>query len=415
MKVAIIGGGWAGLAAAVELTAGGAQVTLFEAGQTLGGRARSVSVQGQILDNGQHILLGAYRETLSLMQRVGVNPEHCLQRLPLTILDNAGFHLALPQLPAPFHLALGLITAKGIGFRDKIKAAWWMDRLKRQGFNLPADSTVSAWLDAGKQQGAIRRQLWEPLCLAALNTPAQRASAQIFANVLKDSLGSPHRSDTDFLIPKRPLGELLPEPAKIWLEAHGTKIHLSHRVNNLVGTTVDGERFDAVIVAVSPHHAPKLLPGSNPLTAFEPIATVYLQFDQAVQLPFPLVNLSSGIGQWTVDRGNGLIACVLSGHGTGNSSWETLNNAELVNVLCSELTVFGICQQPLWHKIIIEKRATFSCQPNLVRPTIKTTHPKVFQIGDHTWAKYPATLEGAVRSGLFAAQQLLNPDSAPPI
>ena len=412
MKVAVIGGGWAGLAAAVELTAGGAHVTLFDAGQTLGGRARSVSIQGQTLDNGQHILLGAYRETLSLMQRVGVNPEHCLQRLPLTILDNAGFHLALPNLPAPFHLALGLITAKGISTSNKIKAAWWMDQLKRRKFKLPADSTVSAWLDTGNQQGAIRHQLWEPLCLAALNTPAQRASAQIFANVLKDSLGSPHRSDTDFLIPKRPLGELLPEPAKTWLEAHGAKIHLSHRVKNLVGTAVDDEQFDAVIVAVAPQHAAKLLPDSNQLTQFEPIATVYLQFDQAVQLPFQVVNLA---GQWAIDRGNGLIACVLSGHSTGNPAWETLSKAELVNVLCSELTAFGICHQPLGHKIIIEKRATFSCQPNLVRPPIKTAHPNVFQIGDHTWAEYPATIEGAVRSGLFAAKQLLNLDSTLPI
>ncbi|HLO61704.1 MAG TPA: FAD-dependent oxidoreductase, partial [Azonexus sp.] len=95
MRVAVIGGGWAGIAAAVELTARGISTTLFEAGRVLGGRARSASVDGRVLDNGQHILLGAYRDTLALMRQVGADPDQLFDRRPLRVIDNADFELAL--------------------------------------------------------------------------------------------------------------------------------------------------------------------------------------------------------------------------------------------------------------------------------------------------------------------------------
>ena len=105
MKVAVIGGGWAGIAAAVELTAAGVDTTLFEAGRVLGGRARSVVIDGRTLDNGQHILLGAYRDTLALMRQVGADPEQLLDRRPLEVVDQAGFQLVLPKWPAPLNVA----------------------------------------------------------------------------------------------------------------------------------------------------------------------------------------------------------------------------------------------------------------------------------------------------------------------
>ena len=126
MKVAVIGGGWAGIAAAVELTAAGVDTTLFEAGRVPGGRARSVSIDGRKLDNGQHILLGAYRETLALMLQVGADPEQLLDRRPLQVVDETGFRLALPKWPAPLNVAWGLLTAKGVGWREKLATAWWM-------------------------------------------------------------------------------------------------------------------------------------------------------------------------------------------------------------------------------------------------------------------------------------------------
>lgn len=404
MKIAVIGGGWAGIAAAVELTAAGVDTTLFEAGRVLGGRARAVAVDGRVLDNGQHILLGAYRETLALMRRVGADPERLFDRRPLQVVDSDGFRLALPRLPAPLNVAWGLLAARGVGLPEKLRTALWMDRVKSRDFRLAAETTVAGWLDAAGQTGRLRRHLWEPLCLAALNTPAERASAQLFANVLRDSLGSPRRADTDLLLPRADFGRLLPEPAGRWLAAQGADLRLGTRVDRLQpagdGFSIAGEPYAAAIVATAPQHVAKLWPAIAPAYDFEPIATVYLQYAAATRLPFPLVNLAGNCGQWVVDRGNGLLACVLSGHG----DWEGLADAALAAALHREL---GIAESCTWHKVIREKRATFSARPHTPRPAAATGHPRLWLAGDYTWADYPATLEGAVRSGQRAARLAL--------
>jgi hydroxysqualene dehydroxylase len=396
MKVAVIGGGWAGIAAAVELTASGVATTLFEAGRVLGGRARAVTLDGQRLDNGQHILLGAYRETLELMRRVGADPEKLFERQPLHVIDNQGFQLALPKLPAPLNVAWGLLTAHGVGMGEKLRTALWMEGIKRRHFRLDQDISVARWLDEAGQTGKLRRHLWEPLCLAALNTTAENASAQLFANVLRDSLGSSQRESTDLLLPRVDLSQLLPEPAGRWLTAHGAKLQMSHRVRQLAprndGIDIDGEHFSAAILATAPQHLAALWPDAGTNSRFEPIATVYLKFGQKTALDFPLINLLGRHGQWVVDRSNSLLACVLSGHG----GWEALDDATLAASLADEL---GMDQPVQWHRVIREKRATFSARPNLPRPDFRTSNPRLFLAGDHTWLEYPATLEGAVRSG----------------
>ena len=405
MKVAVIGGGWAGIAAAVELTAAGADTTLYEAGRVLGGRARSINIAGRTLDNGQHILLGAYRETLALMRQVGANPETLFDRRPLQIIDNSGFRLALPMLPAPLNVAWGLLTAAGVGLGEKLRTAIWMDGIKRRRFQLPADITVAQWLDNDGQTGQLRRHLWEPLCLAALNLPAERASAQLFANVLRDSLGSARREDTDLLLPRAELGQLLPEPAANWLSSHGAKLQFGKRISHIApdqnGISIDGEIFSSAILATAPQHAAILWPELTINDDFEPIATVYLQFGPKISLAFPLLNLLGKHGQWVVDRSNGLLACVLSGHG----DWEALDDAALTASLEDEL---GFPEKAHWHRVVREKRATFSARPALHRPDCTTSNPRLFLAGDYTWADYPATLEGAVRSGRRAARMAIS-------
>lgn len=404
MKVAVIGGGWAGIAAAVELTSAGIDCTLFEAGRVLGGRARSVSLDGRRLDNGQHILLGAYSETLALMRRVGVDPERLFDRRPLQVVDNQGFCLKLPKLPAPLNVAWGLLCARGVGLREKLDTALWMEGIKRRRFQLGPDITVAQWLDEAGQTGKLRRHLWEPLCLAALNTPAQRASAQLFANVLRDSLGSAKRVDTDLLLPRVDLGQLLPEPAGCWLSTHGARLQLGTRIESMAvehsALTLAGETFSAAILATAPQHATRLWPAVNVRYDFEPIATVYLQFGPKIGLPFPLSNLMGKYGQWVVDRGDGLVACVLSGHG----DWEGLDDEALSAALQAEL---AFAEKAAWCKVIREKRATFSCTPGILRPPCTTSHPRLFLAGDYTWAEYPGSLEGAVRSGYRAARQII--------
>ena len=339
-----------------------------------------------------------------MMRQVGADPERLLERRPLQVHDHAGFHLALPPWPAPLNVAWGLLTARGAGWREKLATAWWMEGVKRRRFRLEEDLSVAQWLDAAGQTGALRRHLWEPLCLAALNIPAERASAQIFANVLRDSLGSSRRSDTDLLLPRTDLSQLFPEPASHWLRDNGATLRFGTRVSslsaNVDGIVIDGETYDSGIIATAPQHAKKLWPALACNFDYEPIVTVYLQFEAKTRLAFPLQKQSGKYGQWVVDRGDGLLACVLSGHG----DWEALNDSELATALQAEL---ALSSTATWQKVIRERRATFACRPGIARPDFMTADPRVILAGDYTWADYPATLEGAVRSGRRAAHTLL--------
>lgn len=427
MRVAVIGGGWAGLAAAVELVNAGVGVTVFEAARQLGGRARSVSAQGRRLDNGQHILVGAYREALRLMRVVGNDPDRLLRRMPLEIAFPGGqptpFRLRLPRLPAPWHLAAGLLATRGASLAEKVGAVRFMRSLQATDYRLGDDCTVAALLDRHDQHGNLRRYLWEPLCLAALNTAPEHASAQIFVNTLRDSLGS-DRAATDLLLPAADLDQLFPAAAASFIAAHGGEIRLSTRVDSIdAGLVVAGEPFDRVLLAVGPHQAAPLLAGhaeTRPLARlladyrWEPIGTVYCGYPPEVRLPLPMLGLaadaSDRFGQWAFDRGTlcgtaGVIAFVLSGSG----AWEAVDNRTLVAALHGELAAaLGTRLPPVvWHQVIRERRATFSCRPNLPRPAAASARAGLWLAGDYVCADYPATLEAAVRSGVAAARGIL--------
>ncbi len=427
MRVAVVGGGWAGLSAAVELLAAGAEVVLFEAARQLGGRARRVVVQGQPLDNGQHILSGAYGETLRLMQQVGVDPARLVHRVPLELSFPAGrekpFALRLPRLPAPWHLAVGLLTARGASLAEKLAAVRCLRCLQRVDYRLAADCSVAVLLDRHRQFGALRRYLWEPLCLAALNTVAEDASAQVFLKVLRDTVGGA-RAASDLLLPAADLDCLFPQAAAEFMRVRGGEIRLSTRVEQIAEPlSIAGEDFAAVVLAVGAPQAGALLAqqastaeAARMLAAyrFEPIATVYCAYPPHLRLPLPMLGLSAGqpgkVGQWVFDRGalcgtNGLLAFVLSGHG----AWEALDNQALAAALHAELAAALRCHlpAPAWVRVLRERRATFSCRPALPRPAAKTARRGLWLAGDYVCAEYPATLEAAVRSGVAAARGIL--------
>ncbi|MBE0622825.1 MAG: NAD(P)-binding protein, partial [Burkholderiales bacterium] len=201
VNVAVIGAGWAGMAAAVALAEAKTRVTVFEAARHLGGRARSVDIEGMALDNGQHILIGAYRETLRLMRAVGADPERLLLRQPLTIEYPGKFSLRAPRLPAPLHLLAGLLAASGLTWSERVAAVRFMTAMRRNAYRIHADMPVAELLARHDQSGALSRYLWEPLCISALNTPPAAASAQIFLNLFRDALDGA-RTNSDFLIPR---------------------------------------------------------------------------------------------------------------------------------------------------------------------------------------------------------------------
>lgn len=424
LRVAVIGAGWAGMAAAVTLIEQGARVVLFEASRQLGGRARRVTLDGADLDNGQHILVGAYSETLRLMQVVGVDPRVALLRLPLELRTASGFHLRVAPLPAPLHLAVGLLGARGLGFADRLRAARFMHGLRTARFRLLQDATVAALLANWRQSEVLRRLLWEPLCVSALNTPSDRASAQVFANVLRDTLGGA-RAASDLLLPRTDLGALFPEPAAGFVTRRGGEVRLGTPVRTL-DACADSIRLDAdpvpfarVIVACGPQHAAPLLTTDQRLSEVaqaidalehEPIYTVYLQYPEAVSLPFPMLGFTHGLLQWAFDRGalsghRGLVAGVLSASGRH----ESLTHPDLAAAIHGELAA-GLPRLPAprWTRVIAERRATFSCRPGLARPAIRTPVEQVLLAGDYTASDYPATLESAVRSGVAAARLALS-------
>jgi squalene-associated FAD-dependent desaturase len=420
MSVAIVGGGWAGLACAVELAAAGVPVCVFEAAKQLGGRARRVDIEGHALDNGQHILIGAYHETLRAMRLCGADPERLLQRLPLEIdYPRDGFRLRLPRLPAPFHLALGLLTARGCLPSEKWAAARLIRALRSQDYRLADDISVAALLDGDRQGRNIRRFLWEPLCLAALNTAPEHASARVFARVLRDTLDGA-RENSDLLLPRVDLGRVFPDAAARFITAHGGDIRLSARVAHIEWPlAIHGEKFGHVVIATAPRPAAALLrehAATQETVALleryrhEPIATVYLAYPGRLDLPSRMPGMPGPLGQWVFDRsppdgGDGIAACILSARG----AWSERDNASLATALHGELqeTLGRSLPEPVWQRVIRERYATFSCRPGLLRPSPETALPGLWLAGDHVCADYPATLEAAVRSGCDAARKIL--------
>lgn len=412
MRVAVIGGGWAGIAAAVRATEAGHAVSLKEMAPRLGGRARSVDLDGVELDNGQHILIGAYGRTLALMRTVGVEPDAGLRRLPLALVFPDGHGLRLPPgRPVPALLrAVARRNGWTIGERLALlrAATVWAAR----GFGAEPGWTVARL--AASLPPALRRDLIDPLCVAALNTPADAASAAVFLRVLRDALfGGPGASD--LLLPRVPLGRLLPEPAASWLARCGARVEVRRRVRTLVphgaGWAVDGEAADAVIIASTAHEAARLTREVAPAWSAEagafahaPIVTVYLRSD-GTRLPQPMTALHDGPrapAQFLFDHGAlgatpGLFAAVVSGAG----AWvERGLDATAAAVREQVVAAFGRQwrEPPVVRHTVAERRATFACVPQLHRPPAQIAE-RLWAAGDYVDGPYPSTLEGAVRAG----------------
>ena len=414
----IIGAGAGGLSAAARLVSAGRKVLLVESKNRLGGRASSEQIEGFTVDNGQHILVGAYTETLRLMRAVGANPDQLLRRTPLRFEFPGEFLLSAPSIPvpAPLHTAFALLLAKGLDWREKWAAIRLVQGLQAGQFRIEPDSTVTEWLDDNETPSRQRRFLWEPLCIAALNTPADRASAQVLANVVRDSLGGT-RAASDMLLPQVNLSALFPDPAAMYIRQRGGAVHIGHRVGSLrhagnAWLIDEAGPFAQVVLAVAPYHLGSLVPALVPRVAhfdWEPIVTSYFRYPESVRLPQPMLGVDTGLAQWLFDRGalcgqKGLIAAVISARGRHMD----LPTAELERGIHQEIAhLVPNPPAPLAVQTITEKRATFACVPNLQRPDAASGLPDLWLAGDYVAGDYPATLEGAVRSGIAAARGML--------
>jgi squalene-associated FAD-dependent desaturase len=439
MKIAIIGAGWAGMAAAVTATQAGHTATVLEAAQGIGGRARALkgilpNGHEVTLDNGQHILIGAYTDTLKLMQTVGVNPQTALLNQPMALLFPDGRGLQFPAWPTPLDALAGILGARGWSVADKASllrvALGW--QLKR--FQCAPLATVATLCQRCSPR--VLAELIEPLCVSALNTPAHRASGQVFLRVMQDALLGV-QGGSRLLLPRLDLSELFPSAAARWVTQRGGQIKQGARVKSvqlrgaqwqlaLAGEAdVEGAVFDAVILATSSTESARMLKGCARAApkniaekmqawattaqnlAFEAITTVYAWAPSAA-LPHPMLALRSVDGspgqavcpaQFVFDRGQlggppGLLAFVTSassGH----------RDALQAQVLMQAQTQLGLTLQAV--QTVVEKRATFACTPGLERPPALVV-PGLWACGDYVAGPYPATLEGAVRSGVSAVQ-----------
>ena len=440
-RIAVIGGGFAGCAAAIELARAGHAIELHEAGAAMGGRARTVVRDGLPLDNGQHLLLAAYRETLALATALHA-PRSPFTREPLAMQPLAGkqpnaLALRTLALPGSFAMLGAVLGARGLGWHERRSLIRWFARQKRSGFRCAVGATVAAILAAVPAR--VRDALWAPLCVAALNTPPERASGQVFLNVLRETFGAGGRA-ASLVTPRCGLPDLVPEQARAWLLARGHAVRTGTR-SHIVATDDDVVvvragaltlRADAVVVAVGPHQLAATFAqdviDANPriakaladvaLFTYEPITTVYLGYAAPLELPRGLTRLDDAPGQWLFDRRDilgragtsarplglrSLVSVVISTRGEHSE----LDHPALIAAVAAQLArLRPRWPAPAWSQTIEEKRATYACVPELARPRSGLLADRVYVCGDYTYADYPATLEAAVRSGLSAARAL---------
>ena len=437
-KVAVIGAGWAGCAAAAELAAQGVGVILLEASDELGGRARRLTLelagQRHVLDNGQHLLLGAYTDTAALLKQLNVALDTVVERRPFELRYPDGFRLQAARLPAPLHLAAALIAARGLAIEDRSALIRLLRTLKRSRWNIGTDRSITQWLCESAQTTQVVRRVWRPLALASLNTPLDRASAQIFVNVLRDSLGATGLA-SEMWLPRANLSALFPDAVERCVVARGGEVRRDARVDR-VERSEHNDRFrlllrnepervevDAVIYAAAPGHMKQILGRSNELSSIyealtrfehEPIYTVYLKYRPEIGIARGFVALLDDApkrryAQWVFDRGaldpsnRGVLAAVISSSGPHEA--ESLEN--VCQAVAQQLTEDLRLPAPVDARAIADRRATLAAVPHLHRPSNRTPLSGFVIAGDWTESGYPSTLETAVRSGRAAAHLLL--------
>jgi hydroxysqualene dehydroxylase len=470
--VAVVGAGWAGCAAAIELVERGRNILLLDAAPQAGGRARRQAIYFADgyeleLDNGQHLLIGAYVESLALIKKVG---GQAAIRNPLALLSENGIRLwasnsaVVKALPALAQRAAAFLTANGISFKDKIAVVKALATLQLRGWDKYCLSgsnqkenkanntfTVKHLLDALQQPQSIQQIFWNPLCIATMNTPAPQADGATFCRVLRDSLGSANIGSSDFITPTSNLGATFPDAAIEWIRSAGATVKLRYNVTSISHKDTGSgwlinDFFSAkqLVLAVPPPNASRLLKGlesvassahyqdlASKLNAFEylPIATVYL----AWEMPKTALNVKSNApaiymlsenrsarrpGQWLFSRGlHDCEAGVVEVAAVVVSAWDSsVSNEDLGEQIASQVATLQDANAPNCYKrkadfvkVIVEKRATLACTPQ--RPRLYPNSLRVaglFLAGDYCYPDYPATLEGAVRSGLQAAKLALD-------
>ena len=400
MRTAVVGGGLAGLSAALELADSGHEVTLYEARPTLGGAVQTLPKRDgdpePPPDNGQHIALGCFGEYLRFLDRIGESGSVRRQPLELTVIDEQGQTAEIKRSGS------ALLRYRHISLGERMKVVKALARWSPD----TRTATFGDELRARGQSDRAVERFWDVFIRPALNLRADEASAESGVFTVKTALlGS--RADSDLVLPARPLGEMHGEAAHRALDEAGANVETGARVSDL--GSLDAE---AVVVAVPPAESARLLGEPDPGFEDSPIVSVHLLFDRRV-LSQPLAALLGSPAHWVFDRG------LLTGHepergqyltvvSSGAPELEALRGRELVDLIAGSVTERLGPAELLWSRVSREPAATIAVRPGTEarRSGPRTSRPNVVRAGAWTGTGWPPTMEGAVRSGRAAARVL---------
>ena len=403
MKLAVVGGGLAGLSAALELVDAGADVTVYEARPTLGGAVQTLPERegdpDPPPDNGQHIALGCFTEYLRFLDRIGEGGSYLRTRLALPVVAEDGSVSSIkPSLPA-------LVSYAHLPLRDRLRIPVVTARCR--GAKAQSGETFGALLRRlGASDAAIER-FWDVFIRPALNLRTDEVDAQAGLFTVRTALLG-RRGNADLVLPRRPLGAMHGDAAGRTL---GDRVHLGERVESLDDLDADG-----VVLAVPARESARLLGEPAPELEDSPIVSVHLWFDRML-LATPLAALLGSDAHWAFDRG------ALTGHEPERGQYLTVVSSgvpellevrgrELVERIAGQLTARLGTAELLWSRVSREPYATIALRPGVARPGVETGRPDVVRAGAWTDTGWPATMESAVRSGRAAAQHVLSIVSA---
>jgi hydroxysqualene dehydroxylase len=406
VKVAVVGGGLAGLAAALDLADAGHEVTVHEARPTLGGAVQTLPERdgdpAPPPDNGQHIALGCFTEYLRFLDRIGEGGSFLRTRLALPVLDEAGEAAAIePTLRA-------LLKYTYLSLRDRLRLP--ITTLRLRSAQPQPNETFGHLLRRLGETDASIDAFWDVFVRPALNLPCDEADAGAGLFTVRTALLGP-RANSDLVLPTRPLGRMHGDAAGASLEAAGATVLIDSRVSSL-----DELDADAVVVAVPPRDSARLLGEPEPELEDSPIVSVHLWFDRQL-LDQPLAALLGSDAHWVFDRGaltgsrpeRGQYLTVVS---SGVPELLEVRGRELVERIAGQLTERLGEAGLLWSRVSREPYATIALRPGVHRPGVATSRPDVARAGTWTDTGWPATMESAVRSGRLAAQHILSSASA---
>ncbi len=442
--VAVVGGGLAGLAAAVALAGAGCRVELFEARRALGGRATSFRdpASGEIIDHCQHVGMGCCTNLVDFCQRTEIAQLFRRDRtLHFIGPDGRQYRFTLSRwLPAPLHLARGFWGLKYLSAGDRLRIARAMWRLARTpAVDSSQGPTAAEWLVANGQSRRAIEQFWSVILVSALGESLDRASLAAARKVIVDGfMAATDASAID--VPVAPLGEVYGERLGAWLAAHGVQVHSSAAVRRVTVGDDSGVELTAgsrvtaryVVIAVPWTKAAELL---DPATsaklpwlaaasqlATAPITGVHLWFDRPIT-PLPHAVLVGRLSQWIFNRGWRAAADEEAGHYYQvviSASHELAGRsrdqiAAMVRNELAEIWPAAAVAKLLRARVVTDQAAVFSPAPGAEakRPAQQTAVDGLYVAGDWTATGWPATMESAVRSGYLAAEAILRAAGRP--